>query len=168
MQLGRSRCIVLTLGTGLGSSFVKNGIPLLKADNIPDKGWLWNKKFNDGIADDYFSTRWFTQRFSEITGEEISGVRELVESGHRAIKEIFDEFAANLSDFLLPYIKAFKPDTLLLGGNITKANFHFLPQLNVLLEDFNVDIRISTIGEEAAIIGSAQLFEPGFWKKNKL
>ena len=161
------KMIVLTLGTGLGASFLKDGVPVFNAGDVPENGCLWDKSFKEGIGDDYFSTRWFTGRFTALTGKEIAGVRELVTSDDELKRVIFHEFALNMTAFLTPYIKTFKPGALLIGGNIAKAGDYFLPDLKKSLAHSDVEIKVSNIGEEAAIIGSAQLFEPGFWEKIK-
>ncbi len=163
----QQRILTLTLGTGLGACFLEKGVPLFKDATIPENGWLYNQKFKEGIADEYFSTRWFTKQFLQRTGKKVSGVRELIVSNDGVTTDIFEEFVENLQVFLTPYIRTFKPNTILLGGNIAKASDYFLADLNTSLAKFNLEVVMSTIGEEAAIIGSAQLFEPNFWGKIK-
>ncbi|UII74771.1 ROK family protein [Flagellimonas sp. HMM57] len=168
MQLNhKEKMIVLTLGTGLGACFLEKGVPIFKSEDIPESGWLWNQEFKDGIGDAYFSTRWFVKRFFEQTGKQISGVREMIASSHEVVPVIFQEYVQHMAAFLAPHIKKFKPSTILLGGNIAKASDYFLADLNTSLAKLNVEIVVSTIGEEAAIIGSAQLFDAGFWEKIK-
>ncbi len=42
----------VTLGTGLGSAFLRDGIPAIDGDDVPPHGSLWHLPFKGGIADD--------------------------------------------------------------------------------------------------------------------
>ena len=89
-----NRIIALTLGTGFGTTFIKNKLPVVGKEGVPDDGFLYHIPFQNSIADDYFSTRWFEKEYKKRTGEEISGVKSLVEQYHtnETAKEIFKLF----------------------------------------------------------------------------
>jgi predicted NBD/HSP70 family sugar kinase/mannose-6-phosphate isomerase class I len=159
---GSRRSLVITLGTGFGTTFLIEGIPQQKAGTgIPPDGYLYNIPFKETIADDYFSTRRFVREWREKTGEEAGGVKELAEHalrGDRRAQDIFDEFSSDLSDFLAPWLRQFKPDTLVIGGNIAKASPLFLPGLTSKLEKEHLtatDLRISSLRDHAPLIGAA-------------
>jgi glucokinase len=48
------RSLSITLGTGFGSAFIDNGIPIVEHENVPKMGCGWHLPFKDSIADDYF------------------------------------------------------------------------------------------------------------------
>jgi glucokinase len=52
-----------------------------------------------------------------------------------------------------------------MGGNISNAGNLFIPALKQVImgAGLAVDIEISTLMEDAAIIGSAKLFNSNFW-----
>ena len=79
------KSIAITLGTGFGSAFIADGIPVESGPEVPQYGCVYHLPYGSGIADDNFSTRWFLKRYKEITGMEIEGVREMVEkdAGYR-------------------------------------------------------------------------------------
>ena len=83
--------------------------------------------------------------------------------------KLFNEFGNNLAEFMAPVIRKYKPDLIVLGGNISNASNQFLPATKEKLssEDLKVKFIISSLMEEAAIIGSARLFEPDFWNEVK-
>ncbi|WP_432711810.1 ROK family protein [Pedobacter sp.] len=147
--------IGLTLGTGLGSAFSTQGIAV--------DAELWQSKFKKDIAEAYLSTRWFVERYFQLTGEHITGVKEINLPGKKnsAAAVIFKEFAQNLADFLLPIITQQKADTVVLGGNIAKAYPAFLPLLNEYLSPYqlNTRIKIAILKEDAALIGAASSWE---------
>ncbi len=164
-----SKVIAITLGTGFGSCFINKGIPQVNAPDVPKDGCLWDKPFKNGIADEYFSTRWFIKRYEELSSEKAKGVKEIAESDNSHAETVFNEFGRNFAEFMKPVIKKYQPDLIVLGGNISNASNRFLPVVEEKLrkEDLHVKFILSTLIEEAAIIGSARLFEPDFWEQVK-
>jgi glucokinase len=162
-----SKVVAITLGTGFGSAFLQDGVPQVTAENVPKGGFMWDKPYRGGLADDYFSTRWCINRYKEITGKQTSGVKEIAEANNESSKLVFVEFGTNMAEFMLPFLKKFQPDLIILGGNVSKANKLFLPALKNKIKDagLQVDFEISDVLEEAAIIGSAKLFDSYFWEQ---
>jgi glucokinase len=121
-----------------------------------------------GIADDYFSTRWFTARYREITGKEAEGVKDVAgEAGsHTAVRALFDEFGKNLGSFLSPWLMRFGAEILVIGGNISHAYDLFGAAFESTLKQAECDIRVEISGlkEDAALLGSAYLLDDDFWK----
>ncbi|MEM9141710.1 MAG: ROK family protein [Bacteroidota bacterium] len=164
-----NRIIVVTLGTGFGSAFVQQGIPLVNHPDVPKEGCLWDKPFKEGIGDDYFSTRWCIQRYQQLSSETVPGVREIAMANNEHSRSVFTEFGTHMAEFMLPFLQRFRPDVLVLGGNISKAHALFLPALCDGVQKMGLQLRfeISPLMEDAAIIGSARLFEPHFWNQVK-
>ncbi len=148
-----------TLGTGLGSAIYNDGT-VTDAD-------LWRLPFQDGIAEDYLSTRWFIRRYTELTGKTVNDVKHLLEGvdNDPAVRAIFKEFGRTLGGFLNHCIGTYAPEAIVLGGNIAKSPELYLEHLeNVLAESGNlIPVSLARLGEEAALIGAA-----GIWKKTLL
>jgi glucokinase len=165
------RIIALTLGTGFGSAFIHNGIPVTEGDTVPVMGCVWHIPFKDGIADDYFSTRWFTRNYEVRTGKAVSGVKDIADVYHTdsVSKALFEEYGSNMGSFLAPWIKKFDGKVIVMGGNVTGAYHIFGESLrNALAEQgLNVGVLISDLKEDAAIIGSARLLVEDYWKNVK-
>ena len=164
------RIIAVTLGTGFGSAFIEHGVPLVHRSDVPKDGCLWDKPYKDGIADDYFSTRWCVQRYQELSSNQVPGVKEIAEANTLQSQQLFMEFGTHMAQFMLPYFQEYQPGLLVMGGNISKAAPLFVPSLKEVLSqaDADIDIEISPLMEDAAIIGSAKLFLPPFWEKVQL
>jgi glucokinase len=147
------QCIMgVTLGTGFGSAFCKNGIT--KDIN------LGSEPFKDSIADDHLSTRWFLKRYHELTGMELTGgVKQLAELAPDNVvaRDIFREFALNMVDFLSVPVQQLEPAVLIVCGNIAKASEFFLPYLTVGLS--SMIIKSAQLGENAPLIGAAAMFK---------
>jgi glucokinase len=172
-SMGKARnfkkVIAITLGTGFGSAFIEDGIPLVKGKNLPKGGCLWDKPYREGIADDYFSTRWCIQRYQDLTGKKVSGVREIALANDNFSKQVFTEFGTNMAEFMLPFLEDYRPDMIILGGNVSNAGQFFLPVLRQHIQKagLQVVLEISDLLEEAAIVGSAKLYDPVFWEAVK-
>jgi len=162
-----SRLMAITLGTGLGSAFIADKIPVVTGDMVPDLGCVYHISFRDGIADDYFSTRWFTKNYKVITGRESKGVKDIAEESEsdNRISNIFIEFGASLAAFLSPYLIKFGADVLVLGGNISRAYDLFGPALEdeMKRQKCNTIPLLSELKEDAALLGSAYLLDDSFW-----
>ena len=74
-----------------------------------------------------------------------------------------------MAEFMLPFLKTYRPDLIILGGNVSKASTFFLPTLknSIQAAGLDIDFELSDLLEDAAIIGSAKLFDSDFWKQVK-
>jgi len=162
-----SRIIALTMGTGFGTTFIKNRLPVAGMGGIPEDGFLYHVPFKESIADDYFSTRWFLKEYHEKTGKKINGVKELAEKTHteKVSSELFRDFGRNLGEFLSPWVKIFSADCLVLGGNISKSFLLFQSEMELQFEKngLNPAACLSKLEEQAALFGSAKLCDDLFY-----
>ena len=169
---GFKRSISITLGTGFGSAFIDDVIPVVDGDEVPGQGCVWHIKYKDGIADDYFSTRWFVQSYHQITGELVNGVKDIAERAaiDNYAKNLFRRFGQNLSEFLFPFVKKFGAQALVIGGNVSGAFplfEHGLKSNGFIDISDECKIFISELKEEAALIGGAKLLDENYWQKVK-
>ncbi|WP_069659976.1 ROK family protein [Arcticibacter eurypsychrophilus] len=151
--------IGLTLGTGLGSSWYRKGVA-----HDADR---WNNPFKDTIAEDYLSTRWFAQRYFELSGKKVTDVKTLVSmaESNPHIDQLFEEFGTNLAAFLNMFIEIENPEAVILGGNIAQSFYLFEDALRVgLLPQYStIPILKAKLGEEAILVGASSL-----WRENIL
>lgn len=164
-----SHVIALTLGTGFGSAFIADGIPVLEGDTVPEMGCVWHLPFQEGIADDYFSTRWFERSYLNLTGRQVNGVREISElyDYDEVARNLLTEYGTNMGDFLAPWIRKFGAGEIVIGGNITGAYDKFGNYLMQSLANHKITagVSLSILRENAAIIGSARLIDDKFFSK---
>jgi len=150
------QAIGLTLGTGLGTSHTMDG-------KVYDSN-LWKMPFKQGIAEDYISTRWFTTRFRELSGIEVSDVRDIITNhqSSRYFEQLFHEFSNNLAHFIYKFVRKKMPVAAVIGGNISRAEAYFLEDTRRILVEkmgHSFPIKISSLGEKAALIGAGAFFE---------
>jgi Transcriptional regulator/sugar kinase len=166
---GSSRSMAITLGTGFGSAFLGDRLPVISGNEVPKGGCVWHIPFENGIADDYFSTRGFLHRYYEKTGVQIKGVKEITMKvdSDSAAKSLFDDFGYKLGLFLHPWMEKFGVEVLVIGGNISNAFPLFGERMKAYLKAMgsNVRIEISELKESAAMIGSAVLVNDTYFEK---
>lgn len=166
---GFQKVVVITLGTGFGSAFIDDGVPVVDRADVPKEGCLWHLPFRGSIADDYFSTGWFVREYQKATGKDVSGVKELMEKAGTddLVKSLFAQFGRNLAECLASPLKAFGAEILIIGGNISRALPLFEGDFREGLKITGVAARIavSRLQEHAALIGAARLLDDGFWEK---
>lgn len=146
---GYKKVFGVTLGTGLGTTFYNN-------ETATDED-LWDSPLKDSICEDYLATRWFVNRYAELTGETISGTKELLDKPEEIRTKIFDEYADSFAEFMIRYVRNYEPEVLVIGGNIAKAFPYFEKKFisNLKKNNLNLPIKISAIFEDAAILGAA-------------
>jgi len=161
---GYKKMVTITLGTGFGSSFIEEGKAIDEGTTVPDNGCLWHIPYKDGIADDYFSTRWFVEKYKDLYNIKVEGVRtiaEMADEGNVNALELFKLFGENLADCLAQHLKNFEAEVIVLGGNIAEAYALFEPSFLKGLKNRKVkpDIKVSILKEKAAMLGAAALFK---------
>ncbi len=164
---GYNNVVAITLGTGFGSAFLTNGVPVIEGDRVPKMGYVYHIPYENGIADDYFSTRWFIKEYFLRSGIQVSGVKEIADRvNHDPIaRQIFEHFGTAIGNFLAPLLSKFGAECLVIGGNISGAYPLFGPSFESALADQNVNVKtaISELMESAAMAGSSRLLDDRFW-----
>lgn len=163
-----SRSLSITLGTGFGSAFIEDRIPIVDGPLVPKIGCVYHLPYRDGIADDYFSTRGLLGRYKKASGKDLPGVKELAQlyMTDEHVPELFRDFGENLGIFLAPWLKSFDAEILVIGGNISHAYSLFGNHFEQSLRDQNCNcsVALSELKEDAALLGSACLLDDDFWK----
>jgi glucokinase len=148
---GHESVIGLTLGTGLGTAKLNNG--------VAEDAALWQSPFLDSIAEDYLSERWFLKRYYALSGINVVNVKELSSfySSSATVKNVFKEFAHNLATFTAEIIKAENPEIIVLSGDISRVSECFLAAYKTQLSKlgYEVPVTVSKLNSDAVLIGVA-------------
>jgi glucokinase len=163
-----NRSLSITFGTGFGSAFISKRIPIVDGSEVPKLGCIYHLPYKEGIADDYFSTRGLLTRYKKLSGKELSGVKELAAMAekNKMVADLFTDFGDNAGLFLAPWLKKFRAEILVVGGNISHAYNLFGNVFEDRLKKENCfcEVAISKLKEDAALLGSAYLLDDDFWK----
>lgn len=156
-----SRMVGITLGTGFGTVYMKDGKHVTDGQGVPKGGELWDYPYRGTIAEDFVSTRWFVKRFNELTGQTVTGAYEVAKAyeTNAQAKQVFDEFGATLVDILTPSLKEFGATSLVIGGSISKSSHLFIPQIqeNFRKNGLQINVAATELFDHAAIFGAAKL-----------
>lgn len=158
---GFKRPVVVTLGTGFGASFLKEGRPQTRGDDVPPDGELWHVPYKTGIADDFFSTRWLVGEWQRLTGQTIAGGKEIAHAalkGDATAKKIYRTFGENLAEFVAPWLAKFEADAFVIGGNIARDWDLYVPALEAGLAarlPAGIAVKPCELGEQAPVYGAA-------------
>ncbi|AEL24200.1 ROK family protein [Cyclobacterium marinum] len=151
----QERLMGITLGTGLGGSY--------KFGDKAEDGAFWSVPFKGGIAEDLISTSFFVRWAKETFDIEVDGLKILLAMPERRSDtlNVLKEFGQNLAELMLLQMEGKAIDKVVIGGNMVKAGDLFLPEVQRVLSanKANPEIFISKLGEKAAMIGAASLFE---------
>lgn len=156
-----TRTIAITIGTGLGSAFVSCGRLVKQGDGVPPEGWLYRLPYRNGMMDDYISRRGIVSLAKEMGIEDVAVgeddvkcLAERARSGESLPIQMFREFGERLMEVLTPFIRSFKPDAILIGGQIAKS-------ADLFFSDRMCSFTVRTASEMSvsALQGAYQLFQ---------
>jgi predicted NBD/HSP70 family sugar kinase len=162
LENSSKKLMAVTLGTGLGASFIDNGKAIDSGTKVPADGELYNIPFKTGIAEDYVSARGLLSGYKALCGIEISNSLELfnlANAGEVMAIKVFEEMGENLAEIVIPWLRSFNADSFIIGGKIANASVYFLPSFQEKIRDSGneVTILVSTDNEIAALLGAASL-----------
>ena len=122
------RVLCLCIGTGSGSAFLEDGRLLKQDPRVPDNGWIYPFPFRGTAIDDWISVRGLARLAGEAgfppgtTGKDLSG---MAGQGNPQALAVWKTFGACIAEALRPFMDSFRPDRLVLGGQISKAERFF-------------------------------------------
>lgn len=150
------KVLAITIGTGIGSASYSDGELF---SGLMDENYLYKSSFKDGIAEDYFSTKWFLNQASEkgiSNGTGISGVKELSEKAKNnpAAQKIFDHFGKNLAEYLNALISHTQVDRIVFGGKIFHSFHLFDESFRDHFRD-GVDVQMVDKTPDFSLLGAA-------------
>jgi len=162
-----ARAMCLTIGTGAGSAFLEQGQLIKHRKDVPENGWIYNQPFRDSVVDDYISKRGIVRLlrkagFSEETLD-IKQAAEMAKAGDEKAMAVFREFGAMLGEMLTPFVQTFRPEAVVIGGQIVKSMELFLDSVQEALRNDPVVIEAT---EETSLSTFAGVFRLLHQQKN--
>ena len=163
---GEEKILCVCIGTGAGSAFVEHRKTIKTGTGVPENGWIYRMPFRESILDDYLSARGLERISLAVMGKAQSGreLSNLAEAGNMEAREVWRRFGADVAEGLLPVLTAYRPDLLLLGGQISKSFRWFGAQLNAVCGKRGISIQIEPETSARAMDGllsQLRVPEPG-------
>lgn len=162
---GHDRAVAITIGTGIGSTFLDRGHVVEDGPQVPPTGRVYLLRIDGQPLEDRVSRRAILRaaawRPTLSVGPD-ADVRELAEAaraGDAVAAEIFDDTFAALGRALGPWLTRFEATVLVVGGAISASWDLVEPPLAAGLrlgaDPWSGSIRHARLGGDAALIGAA-------------
>lgn len=148
-----NKVFALCIGTGCGSAYIENG-------EVIKSKWIYSIPYRDGIIDDYISCRGILKIANEcgIVGLEVKEIADKALKGEGLAKKVWNVFENNLLEVFKLATECFKPDRVIIGGQVSKSSELFLGKSIDYFNENNVEIVVAKDTAKSAIIGSVMLF----------
>jgi glucokinase len=120
---GHDAAMAVTLGTGLGSAFMRGGVLLDEGPGVPPDARLDLVPFRTGPVEDVISRRGLLAAYRR-TGHDAPDVVDIAaraRAGEDAAIATFRAFGVALGEFLAPHLERFAPTCLVFGGSIARS-----------------------------------------------
>lgn len=155
------RQVCVTLGTGVGSSFLDRGRIVDDGAEVPPHGWAYLLEFEGAPLEETVSTRAITRDFHERTGRTAS-VKEIAEAAHRkdpGASAVLQHAMFALGATLAPWLGSFRAQRLTVGGSMARSWPVLAPALTEGLRTgslpIDVEVVPSTLLDHAPVLGAA-------------
>jgi len=114
----------ITLGTGVGSCFLRDGRIVRQGPGIPPEGRVHTLRYGGRPVEETVSRRALRRAYARATGVSPPDVREIARrarEGDEAAADVFAGTFSALGRVLGPSLAAFAPTVLVVGGSIAGA-----------------------------------------------
>ncbi|SHH67215.1 ROK family protein [Flavobacterium defluvii] len=153
------KVMAVTLGTGLGACFIDKGISVNSGDSVPKDGEIYNLPYKEGIAEDYVSARGLLSHYKALSNIDLNNSLELYNlalNGDQPAIQVFEKMGEDLAIIVLPWIKNFSAEHIIIGGKIANASRLFMPSFKKAIHESGTKIlvSISNNNEIAALLGA--------------
>ena len=153
------KVMAVTLGTGLGACFIDKGTSISSGNSVPTDGEIYNLPYRDGIAEDYVSVRGLLSHYKSLSNKDLNNGLELynlAKNGDQQAILVFERMGEDLAEVVIPWIKKFAADHIIIGGKIANASDLFLFSFDKVIQEsgLKIEISISNDNEIAALLGA--------------
>lgn len=154
---GSRRTAGLTLGTGIGSAWLVDGI--VADPGAPPGGRLHRMSIGGRPLEDVVSRRAIRQAFAAAGGDAHADVREIAEAaryGYQPARRVLDEAMSTLGGVVGRCVSGFRADVLVIGGSMS-ASWDLLerPFRSGALGNGLPEVRLAAAPDDAPLLGAA-------------
>ena len=126
------RFVGLTIGTGLGGSFIENGENVTAGGTVPPHGEVWDLPYAGGVLEDYVSARGVVAAYERLSAggrhgtgsvERVSAkeIADLAFRGSGPAVEAYRAVGTAIGRGLAPVLLRFEPELLVIGGKVGQS-----------------------------------------------
>lgn len=120
---GHDLVVCLTLGTGVGSSFIAGGQPTKSGDQVPPDGFVHVLTHAGRDLEDWMSRRALRRAYANATGRDadVIDIAALARAGDPVALEVWQTAVAAMTATIGPWIRRFGADIVVIGGAIARS-----------------------------------------------
>jgi glucokinase len=165
-----ARCVGITLGSGVGSSFLDHGIPVTTGPIVPPHGRAHRLKIGSADLEDVVSRRAILARYlagpdvTNAPGLDVHDVFDRSRAGDDWATQVLEDAFRALGDALAPWFTRFEATAVAFGGAMTGSWDLILPPLRrgLIAAGARLDIALlpSADTERSALVGAAAYAHP--------
>lgn len=156
---GLSRVVCLTLGTGVGSAFVRNGKVVHCGADVPPEGYAHLATLDGQPLEDVMSRRALIQAWKAVSGlkEDVREITEHARARDARAMSVLDAALDGLGRALGPYFADFGAQLIIVGGSIAQAWDLVEPMLSASLrrQGLAVPVEPAARPSESPFLGAA-------------
>ena len=155
---GEGRLVCLTLGTGVGSAFVADGVCVRTGPTVPPDAEMHLTLWDGKPLEETTSHRAIVGAYAEATGVVLPGVREVVErsqAGDAAAAAALRTAFVSLGRAVTPWLQRFGATDLVFGGSVAQAWDVVRPLVSEGITPPLPHLSVVADGERTALIGAA-------------
>lgn len=156
-----AKALCLTIGTGAGSAFLESGQLVKNRADVPENGWIYNQPFRDSVVDDYISKRGIFRLMREAGLDDglpdVKSAADQAKAGDERAIAVFRRFGELLGEMLRPFIRSFRPEAIVIGGQIVKSQELFMDSVREALRETPVALEVSDDTSISAFAGVSRL-----------
>jgi glucokinase len=135
---GINRFVALTIGTGLGGSFIEDGKNVEQDARVPLGGEVWDLPYKEGILEDYVSARAVVAAYDTLKPDEqrsAQSIAHLALQGDPEATKAYETMGMELGRGLAAVFAHFAPEKIVIGGKVGLSLKLFQPALQQALTD---------------------------------
>jgi glucokinase len=164
---GASRMVAITLGTGVGSTFLADGRPVTSGPDVPPDGFVHVLRIDDRPLEDVVSRRAIVAAYRSAVAQngselDVHDIARLAADGEAAARSALNTAFRALGVALAPWLVSFAAEVLVVGGGISAAWDQIAPPLREGLADPRLakswradNVICSNDTEESSLVGAA-------------
>jgi glucokinase len=164
---GASRMVAITLGTGVGSTFLDDGRPVTSGPDVPSDGFVHLLRIDDRPLEDVVSRRAIVAAYRSAVAQngsqlDVHDIARLAADGEATARSTLNAAFRALGVALAPWLVSFAADVLVVGGGISAAWEQIALPLREGLADTSLgkswradNVICSNDTEESSLVGAA-------------
>lgn len=124
--VGRTSAVGITLGTGVGSAFLRDGQVVDHGPQVPPQGSVHLLAHRGRPLEDWFSRRAIRAAFATATRGhaervDVAEIAQLARDGDVVAAGVLRDATHTLATCLAPWLERFAPDVVVVGGSMSRS-----------------------------------------------